>query len=46
MENVTFKFLMEDGKPWILDKNLLFGKILVEKCMKMKEIELRGGARP
>ena len=36
-----------DGKwhanPWIWGKNLvLFGKIFVEKCMKMKEIRLGG----
>ena len=26
-----------DANPWVWDKNLLFGKILAENCMKMKK---------
>ena len=32
--------------PYEGDVNLLFGKIFPKRCMKMKEIELRGGMRP
>ena len=34
------------GILWVWGKKLLFGKIFTENCMKMKEIELRRGARP
>ena len=32
------------GKPLVWGKNLLFGKIFTENCMKMNEIGPRGGA--
>ena len=32
-----------DASPWACIKNLLFGKIFAENCMKMKEIEPRPG---
>ena len=32
------------GNPSVLGKNLLFGKIFAEKCMKMKEIGPKEGA--
>ena len=32
------------GNPSVLCKNLLFGKIFAEKCMKMKEIRPKEGA--
>ena len=33
----------EVTNPSVLGKNLLFGKIFTENCMKMKEIGPRGG---
>ena len=32
-----------DANPWVWDKNLLFGKILAENCMKMKKISPKVG---
>ena len=34
------------ANSWVWGKNLLFGKIFVKHCIKMKEIGPRGGARP
>ena len=34
------------ANPWEANENLLFGKIVAENCMKMKEIGRRGGVRP
>ena len=31
------------SNPWSWGESLLFGKIFAENCMKMKEIEPRGG---
>ena len=31
-----------DVNPWVWGKNLLFGKIFAENCMKMKEIGPEG----
>ena len=33
-----------EANPLVWSENLLFGKIFVENCIKMKEIGPRGGA--
>ena len=35
-----------ETNPWIWGKNLFFGKILAENCMKMKELGPRGQNGP
>ena len=38
--------MRRSSKSWAKVKNLLFGKIFAENCMKMKEMGPRGDARP
>ena len=38
--------MRRSSKSWAKVKNLLFGKVFAENCMKMKEMGPTGDARP